>query len=193
LRNQSESVAEPISNSMSVERYRELMAAGKISWGQPPASKGAKRSGRADPGQKGRKAPRASPEEDLHRLCFQLVQALDQRHPILAYLMHVPNGGARSKGEAGKLKAMGVRKGVPDFLLPRARGRWSGLALELKSPDGRLSQDQIFWLQGLQAEGYLVSLCRTIDDFEKLLMAYLNDTPMPDCAEFGWLKIKDEK
>ena len=49
---------------------------------------------------------RASPEEDLHRQVFGWIFAMQTANPILGYMMHVPNGGARSKGEAGKLKAM---------------------------------------------------------------------------------------
>ena len=52
----------------------------------------------------------------------------------------VPNGGLRHIRVAAKLKAEGVRPGVPDlcFILPG--GRFAGL--ELKSSKGRLSEEQ---------------------------------------------------
>ncbi len=129
---------------------------------------------------------RASPEEDLHRLCFSWVELKTLIHPILQYLVHVPNGGARSKGEAGKLKAMGVKPGVPDFLLPRSVGQWRGLAIELKSDVGRLTLDQKLWLSGLSDEGYLVSVCRSLDAFDKVVTAFLHGQSAPLCIERGW-------
>lgn len=54
---------------------------------------------------------------------------------------HVPNGGLRNKREAAKLKAYGLRAGVPDFafvLPPLGQSAY----LELKAPKGRLSPEQ---------------------------------------------------
>ncbi|MFC6281140.1 MULTISPECIES: VRR-NUC domain-containing protein [Polaromonas] len=164
-----------IPDRMSAASYLDLVAKGAITQSGTSAS---------DKTSKG--ATRASPEEDLHRSCFEWVELLTPRHPILKYLVHVPNGGARSKGEAGKLKAMGTRPGIPDFVLPRARGCWRGMAIELKSDTGRLSDDQKFWLQGLEAEDYLVSVCRSLDDFQTLVLAFLNGQATPACVERGW-------
>lgn len=44
------------------------------------------------------------------------------RYPELALLHHIPNGGTRSKSEAGRFRAEGVKAGVPDICLPVARG-----------------------------------------------------------------------
>lgn len=164
-----------IPDRISAADYRDLVAKGTLSWPGSAASSKASKG-----------AQRASPEEDLHRSCFEWADLQTPRHPILHYLVHVPNGGARSKGEAGKLKAMGTKPGIPDFILPRARGSWRGLALELKSDTGRLSDDQKFWLRGLEAEGYLVSVCRSLEVFEALVRAFLNGQPAPACVERGW-------
>lgn len=116
---------------------------------------------------------RSTPEEDLHRACFELVGILAGRHPILCWMFHYPAGGKRSKGEAGKLKAMGTKPGVPDLMLTRTNGRWKGFASELKSSTGRLSDDQQQWLASLKEEGYLTSVCRTLEEFQCVLMLYL--------------------
>lgn len=55
--------------------------------------------------------------------------------PELAYLHHVPNGGDRSPAVAGKLKAEGVLRGVPDYFLDVARGGYHGWRCELKAPE----------------------------------------------------------
>lgn len=53
------------------------------------------------------------------------------KYPELNLLYHVPNGGSRHKAEAGRLRAEGVKAGVPDLCLPVARGQYHGLYIEL--------------------------------------------------------------
>lgn len=93
-----------------------------------------------------------------------LVRLHEPQHPELRWFFHVPNGGARSKAAAGKLKAAGVRPGVPDYLLPVAvRGVdfWRGLAIELKrTKGGAASSEQSDWLAHLDDEGWRVAICK---------------------------------
>ncbi len=137
---------------MSTADFRQMLAAGAI--------------------QKVR-VKRASPEEDLHRSCMEWVLLSASRHPILKWMVHVPNGGKRPKGEAGKLKAMGAKPGYPDLTLPRRAGPWTGLAIELKSPTGTVSQDQKEWLTAFLAEGWLVAVVRSLDDFIAVVQVFL--------------------
>ena len=123
---------------------------------------------------------RATPEEDLHRACFELVGALAPRYSILRWMVHYPAGGKRPKGEAGKLKAMGAKAGVPDLILPRRFGLYAGLAVEPKSPDGRLSEEQRSWLSMLAEEGYLTAVCRSLEEFQIVLMAFLKPHSPPE-------------
>lgn len=92
------------------------------------------------------------PEERLQRaLVDRLMGPLNrqgQRTRALGLLpepwlvLHVPNGGGRSKAEAGILKAMGVLAGMPDLLVIgphpddlRVRLRHpTVIAIELKAP-----------------------------------------------------------
>lgn len=116
---------------------------------------------------------RKSPEEDLHRACFEWTGLMQPRHPILRWMIHVPNGGKRPKGEAGKLKAMGAKKGVPDLILPRIYRGWSGFASELKSDTGRVSDDQEEWLEAFREDGYLTCVCRSIEHYQREVMRFL--------------------
>lgn len=55
----------------------------------------------------------------------------------------IPNGGLRSKKTAARLKAEGVKAGVPDIFLPVSVGIWSGLFIEMKrTKGGRLTDEQ---------------------------------------------------
>ena len=82
------------------------------------------------------------------------------KYPELNLLYHVPNGGSRHKAEAGRLRAEGVKAGVPDLCLPVARGQYHGLYIELKRQrGGRTSDHQSEWLDALSAQGYKAALC----------------------------------
>jgi hypothetical protein len=74
--------------------------------------------------------------------------------PELALLHAIPNGGDRHPTVAARLKAAGVKPGVPDICLPVPRGDWHGLYIELKTRRGRVSAAQREWLTALARQGY---------------------------------------
>jgi len=55
--------------------------------------------------------------------------------PGFEFAYAVPNGGARSGREAARLVAEGVRRGVPDVVIPIPCGQQHGLYIEFKKPD----------------------------------------------------------
>ncbi len=72
------------------------------------------------------------------------------------YIVHVPNGGKRSKRVAAGLKHSGVKSGYPDLVIDIARNGYHGLRIELKDESGgTTSDDQKERLQMLSDEGYL--------------------------------------
>jgi hypothetical protein len=71
-------------------------------------------------------------------------------------LIHCPNGGARSKSEGGRFKAMGVKPGVPDILLPMQTSAYGAGWWELKVGRNKLSDDQLRWHAHLRAMGHYV-------------------------------------
>ena len=60
--------------------------------------------------------------------------------PELRLLYHIPNEGKRSIRAGARLKAQGLKRGVPDNHLPVARGGYIGLYIELKRRDKRKSR-----------------------------------------------------
>lgn len=81
--------------------------------------------------------------------------------PEVLLLHAIPNGGLRSKSEAARMKAAGVKAGVPDLFLPVARNGCHGLYIELKrQKGGRVSPDQVAWMEALQKQGYCCALAR---------------------------------
>lgn len=94
--------------------------------------------------------------------------------PELGLLFAVPNGGGRSKAEGGRLKAEGVKPGVPDLMLPVARQGYHGLFIEMKrAGGGRLSPEQREWRARLEAEGYRWVMCEGMDAGIAALREYL--------------------
>lgn len=118
--------------------------------------------------------PRIPTESEEQQALFRWAALNKGRHPELALLFHVPNGGSRGKAEAGRFKAEGVRAGVPDLCLPVARAGKHGLYVEMKrSKNGRVSAEQKEWLEALDAQGYAVAVCLGWEAAVRVILAYL--------------------
>jgi len=100
---------------------------------------------------------------------------------IADYLYSIPNGGSRTKAEAGLLKAEGVKKGVSDLHLPipSADGQYLSLYIEMKKPivkgesKPKLSEHQAEWLEKMDELGHGCSVCYGVDQAKALLTWYL--------------------
>jgi hypothetical protein len=73
---------------------------------------------------------------------MRVVRLHEVRWPELRLLYAVPSGGDRHPIVAAKMRAEGVRAGVPDYCLPVARGGYHGLYIELKTATGYASREQ---------------------------------------------------
>lgn len=100
-------------------------------------------------------------------------------HPELRLLHAIPNGGARHPAVAAKLKAEGVKPGVPDVCLPVPRGRWHGLYVEMKSQSGRLRDSQREFGELLSIQGYRVVVCLSWDEARNQILEYLGAAHAP--------------
>lgn len=99
-----------------------------------------------------------------------VIQYCDLRHiPVF----HIPNGGSRNKAEAARFKAQGVRPGVPDLFVPVPKGGYAGLFIEMKTPQGRVSEAQKRWLSRLKQNGYCTRVCRSFDEARRTIDFYM--------------------
>lgn len=123
------------------------------------------------------KPARAKPVDREGQEQAALMQELQLRYPQAYKLIyHVPNGGHRHKLVAAKLKGQGVKAGVPDLVLPMARGGYFGLYIEFKAKppfDAEVSPSQDAYIQALTAQGYLAIVCRGCIDAVEAIRAYL--------------------
>lgn len=98
------------------------------------------------------------------------------KYPELDLMHHIPNGGKRSKSEAARFKAQGVKAGVPDIFLPCARGGYHGLYIELKrTKGGKISAAQKEWIDALRGQGYKVIVCYGFDEAKEVIISYLEE------------------
>lgn len=83
-----------------------------------------------------RASKRKNPEEQLQKAIVVAIGRLAPR----TFVCHIPNGGKRGLYEASRLKAMGVKRGVPDLLLILSSGEVA--FIEVKAEGGSLSPEQ---------------------------------------------------
>ena len=86
-----------------------------------------------------------------------------------------PNGGKRDPRTAARLKAEGVKRGVPDITVAIKASGYAGMYIEMKKPGGRLSPDQRDMIAELRAAGYHVVVAYSVDDAWDHLTTYLLD------------------
>ena len=118
------------------------------------------------------------PKEEEHRLQCACVRWFHYEYPHLRYaLFAVPNGGRRDKTTGAKLKAEGVLAGVSDLVLLKQNKRYGALLIEMKTPDGHQSAEQKDFEAYCQANDYCYALCRSYEDFQRIVKQYLGTYP----------------
>lgn len=120
---------------------------------------------------------------------MDLVRAHESRYPALKRLFHVPNGGLRNKVTSAKLKAEGVRPGVPDYIFPVRVGwmeygdKYHGLAIELKrKKSSKMSDEQADWINWFDDNGWRAVVCKGHAHAWAVICEYLS---IPNCLERG--------
>ena len=110
---------------------------------------------------------------------FTWAAYMSSKIPELENMYSIPNGGKRHIATAKRLKAEGLKKGVPDICLPVPRNGFHGLYIEMKSFDGKLRKEQKEWLERLGKNGYLAVVCHGFEDARDLILTYLQGTMSP--------------
>ena len=125
--------------------------------------------------------------QDEHELQKACVNWFGYQYPQYKdLLIAIPNGGKRHVKTAAKLKAEGVKAGVPDLFLAapvgykvEANGRKiiehlsAGLWIEMKTEKGVVRDSQKKYLDRLSEFGYSTVVCRSFEEFTKSIETYL--------------------
>ncbi len=104
-------------------------------------------------------------EEHIEQVNF--INWFEYHYPTIK-IFAIPNGGKRGIKTAVKLKAEGVKRGVPDLFIPE----WN-LWIEMKKvKGGSTSKEQKEWIDYLNDIGHTAIVCRgfeaakqCVDDF----------------------------
>ena len=134
----------------------------------------------------------ASGSESAHQKAVFAWAALNlDKYPMLAFMHAIPNGGKRDAMTAARMKAEGVRAGVPDIFLPWpvyddtwfnidekgnvTGGKWShGLYIEMKTKGGKISDNQKIFIDYLNNNNYEVVICYDYKSAITEIESYLN-------------------
>ena len=108
------------------------------------------------------------PSEHVEQSLF--VQWFRRSYPNVL-IFAVPNGGARSKATAGKLKVEGVVPGIPDLFVPE----WK-LWVEMKRiKGGAVSNEQQGMIEYLQSVGYRAIVGKGAENAKAQILEFLNE------------------
>lgn len=117
------------------------------------------------------------PEEQVQRAVIEWADLHISRWWILKWLVHVPNGQNLNRGTRGIMKAMGIRSGVSDLVLPVPAhlddGKTiPGVWIELKAPDNKPTAEQLEFLTDMRRVGFWAYWTDSATDAQDLLLEY---------------------
>lgn len=116
-------------------------------------------------------------EHDEQVALFQWLELFSNRYPEAGTAFAIPNGGHRHVRVGMKLKAEGVKAGVPDICVPVGRGGFFGLYIELKHGDNTTRDSQKEYLEVLNAQGYLAEVAYEMVGAKELIERYFRMPP----------------
>lgn len=115
----------------------------------------------------------ATTEECEQIVLFHWAEFSVSHYPELELLYHIPNEGKRSAVTGARLKAQGLKSGVPDVCLPTAHGGYIGLYIEMKVKPNKPTENQKRWLRALREAGHMVAVCYGFEEARDLIEKYL--------------------
>jgi hypothetical protein len=115
-------------------------------------------------------------EHNLQKSCVNFFRLKYPNYSRL--LIAIPNGGVRDIITGKRLKEEGVVAGAPDLFLFIPNDGFHGLAIEMKSEKGRLTESQALFQAELLRQNYCYEVVRSIDDFITAITGYLRNIEM---------------
>ena len=114
------------------------------------------------------------PEDKLHIKCSFF---LWEYYPEAVWF-HPPNEGKREWFNQSRVKLMGVKPGVPDFIIMEPNYYHFGLVMEAKTSNGRLDPAQKMWLDELRKKGFKAEVFRDFETFTTIVQSYFECIPL---------------
>ena len=100
--------------------------------------------------------------------------------PELRWMFAIPNGGYRTKATAGKMVAEGVKRGVPDLMLPLPTDKFHGLFIEMKFGKNKMTPEQQEFFDYATQQGYLCKVAYSAEEAIEIIDEYLGSEAHDD-------------
>ena len=114
-----------------------------------------------------------SKEEIEQATLFRWASYAQTQYEELKLMYHIPNEGKRSAAMGARLKAEGLKAGVPDVCLPTAHGGYIGLYIEMKVKPNKPTEHQKQWLRDLREAGHFTAVCYSWEEAKNLIEEYI--------------------
>ena len=114
-----------------------------------------------------------SKEEIEQATLFRWASYAQMQNEELKLMYHIPNEGKRSAAMGARLKAEGLKAGVPDVCLPTAHGGYIGLFIEMKVKPNKPTENQKQWLRDLRKAGHFTAVCYSWEEAKELIEEYI--------------------
>ena len=114
-----------------------------------------------------------SKEEIEQATLFRWASYAQMQNEELKLMYHIPNEGKRSAAMGARLKAEGLKPGVPDVCLPTAHGGYIGLYIEMKVKPNKPTEHQKQWLRDLRKAGHMTAVCYSWEEAKNLIEEYI--------------------
>lgn len=110
-------------------------------------------------------------ESQIQHSCIEWFRL---QYPTLSLLLFaVPNGGKRDAVTGARMKYEGVIPGTADLILLLPKKGFASLCIEMKTPKGKQSENQIAWQRAAQRYKNKYVICRSLEEFMNEVNLYL--------------------
>lgn len=114
-------------------------------------------------------------EADIQSQIIQSFAWKYQKIYATGALFAVPNGGKRGRTAQAQVKKEGIISGASDLILLWPSNGYHGACLEVKAPDGTISENQAQWLEYRRQSGYYADVVWNSDEGIKFFDLYLSE------------------
>lgn len=124
----------------------------------------------------GKAKSRKKPTNDEHKMQCACVKWFRLEYPKLKdILFAIPNAARRSARNGAYMKDEGMLAGVADLILLKSNRFYGALCIEMKRPEGHQRPSQKAWQKAAEANGAKYVVCKSLEEFMKVVTDYLND------------------
>lgn len=92
-----------------------------------------------------------------------IVQYLEYKHPDILFF-HPTNEGKRTTFERFKAKLLGIKSGVSDIIILDSSSGYNGMAMEVKSEKGKLTENQKNFLEQCEKRNYYTCVVYSLEE-----------------------------